>query len=138
PFFLSASVRENADLTQTSTDDLIHSALTKTGLWITIQDKGGLDADMKNIPLSQGQSSCSAWLDLSYKSKSRILVLDEATGSMDNDTDKLMQELLQREFRDPTVITVDHRLDTVLDSDLIAVLDQGRVVELGPPSRLLS
>ncbi|PWY76119.1 P-loop containing nucleoside triphosphate hydrolase protein [Aspergillus sclerotioniger CBS 115572] len=138
-FFLSASVRENADLSQSSTDDVIRSALIQTGLWTTINNKGGLDADMKNMSLSQGQQQlfCLARVIIK-KNKSRILVLDKATSGMDNETDKLMQEVLGTEFTDHMVITVAHRLDAILDSDLIAVLDQGRVVEYGPPSQLLS
>jgi ABC-type multidrug transport system fused ATPase/permease subunit len=70
--------------------------------------------------------------------KTRILVLDEATSNVDNDTDQLMQRVIREEFSDNTIITVAHRLDTILDSDMVAVLQEGILVEYGPPQELLS
>jgi ABC-type multidrug transport system fused ATPase/permease subunit len=71
--------------------------------------------------------------------KSRILVLDEATSSVDAKTDQEVQETIRREFVDKgvTVITVAHRLDTVLGYDKIAVLGAGRILEYGTPAELL-
>ena len=64
-------------------------------------------------------------------------MLDEATSNVDGETDLLMQRLIREEFREHTIITVAHRLDTILDSDKIVVLDGGRVVEFGTPEELL-
>ena len=138
PFFLSGSVRENIDLLQTTTDEAIISVLTQTRLWSILQDRGGLDADMNKTTLSQGQQQLFCLARAILRKDCRIVVLDEATSSMDNETDRLMQELIRSEFKDWTVVTVAHRLDTILDSDKIAVLDQGRLMEYDSPDRLLS
>jgi ATP-binding cassette, subfamily C (CFTR/MRP), member 1 len=63
-------------------------------------------------------------------------LLDEATSNVDGETDKLMQALIRSEFRDHTVITVAHRLETIMDSDVVLVLDGGKLVEAGPPTEL--
>ena len=64
-------------------------------------------------------------------------MLDEATSNVDAETDQLMQTLIREEFKGYTIITVAHRLDTILDADRIVVLDACRVVEVGTPKELL-
>lgn len=70
--------------------------------------------------------------------RSKILVLDEATASVDVATDALIQETIRREFADSTVFTIAHRLNTIMDYDIICVLDQGKIVEFAPPQELLA
>ena len=65
------------------------------------------------------------------------MVLDEATASIDGETDKLIQKLLRSELAGATVLTIAHRLDTILDSDQVLVMDKGRAAEYGPPGILL-
>ena len=67
----------------------------------------------------------------------KILLLDEATSNLDGAGDAVIQQLLREEFRECTKIVVAHRLDTILDSDVIVVMDGGRVVEVGKPEMLL-
>jgi len=90
----------------------------------------------KNISSGQRQLICLARALLR---KSKILVLDEATSSVDSNTDADVQETIRREFvnKGVSVITVAHRLDTVLGSDKIAVLGAGELIEYGTPSELL-
>ena len=68
---------------------------------------------------------------------SAIVILDEATASMDENTDQLVQETLMRELNDKTLITIAHRLDTIVGYDKILVLDQGKIAEFAPPEQLL-
>jgi ATP-binding cassette subfamily C (CFTR/MRP) protein 1 len=145
PFMLAGTVRLNADPTSIASDDEIIAALRKVKLWDIIEARGGLEADILSNPLSQGQGQifCLARAMLRTgrsgsrngkdREKKGVLVLDEATSNVDAETDRLMQRLIREEFEGYTIITVAHRLDTIRDSDWIAVLDGGRLAEWGRP-----
>merc|ERR1712087_354097 len=66
-----------------------------------------------------------------------LLVLDEATSAVDSDTDEFVQKMLRSQFPDTTLLTVAHRLNTIIDYDVILVMDKGRVAEFGSPRELL-
>ena len=65
------------------------------------------------------------------------MVLDEATASVDIDTDRLIQKTIRTEFQHATTLTIAHRMDTIEDSDIILVLDKGKVAEFDSPAALL-
>ena len=67
----------------------------------------------------------------------KILVFDEPTANVDMATDRLIQELIRSRFEDHTVLTIAHRLDTVIDCDMVVMMDRGKCVELGLPFTLL-
>ena len=71
-------------------------------------------------------------------SKTQILVLDEATAAVDLQTDKLIQQTIKENFKNLTVLTIAHRLNTIMESDKILVMDAGSVVEFAPPLVLLN
>ena len=64
--------------------------------------------------------------------------MDEATANIDNETDRFIQEMVRKNFAEKTILTIAHRLNTIMDSDAILVLDQGKVVEFGTPKKLMS
>ena len=69
--------------------------------------------------------------------KSKFLFLDEATSNVDMETDRIIQECIQKQFKDTTVITIAHRLNTIANYDKIIVMDKGKIVESGKPLELI-
>ncbi|KAM6146342.1 multidrug resistance-associated protein 1-like [Phoenicopterus ruber ruber] len=88
----------------------------------------------ENLSVGQRQLVCLARVLLR---KTKILVLDEATASVDMETDNLVQSTIKREFYNCTVLTIAHRLHTVMDSERVLVLDAGRILEYDTPHNLL-
>ncbi|KAJ2509696.1 Transporter of the ATP-binding cassette (ABC) [Coemansia sp. RSA 1939] len=86
---------------------------------------------------SEGQQQLFGLCRLLMRNR-RIVVLDEATASVDLETDRQVHSLIQSEFKDCTVLTIAHRLETIMRSDRVIVMDGGRIVEVGPPAELLA
>ena len=70
-------------------------------------------------------------------SNPRLLVLDEATSSVDGATDEFVQQMLRSHFANTTLLTIAHRLNTIIDYDVVIVMDKGKVAEIGSPKELL-
>ncbi|KAK7893417.1 hypothetical protein WMY93_022569 [Mugilogobius chulae] len=87
-----------------------------------------------NFSVGQRQLVCLARVVLR---KNRILVIDEATANVDPRTDELIQQTIREKFKDCTVLTIAHRLNTIIDSDRILVLDAGRISAYDEPYTLL-
>ncbi|KAJ2519633.1 hypothetical protein H4217_002565 [Coemansia sp. RSA 1939] len=97
----------------------------------------GLDKNIGHIShLSDGQKQLFSLCRLLMR-EYKIIVLDEATADVDLETDKEMQRLFRSKFKHCTVLTIAHRLETIMSSDKIIVMDKGRVVEFGPPKELI-
>lgn len=98
-----------------------------------------------NLSVGQRQLVCLARVllraqqssDLTLK-PSKILILDEATSSVDAATDKIIQETIRSEFTDLTILTIAHRLETIMDNDKILVLEKGEIAEFDTPANLLA
>ncbi|KAJ5714058.1 uncharacterized protein N7483_011239 [Penicillium malachiteum] len=131
------SVRLNADPTGVSTDKDILAALKTVQLLPAIQEKGDLDTEIDEIHLSHGQKQLFC-LARAILRQGNILILDEATSNIDTKTDEIMQRVIREKFCNHTIISVAHKLDTILDFDRIVVLEAGRIVETGEPYTLLT
>lgn len=139
PAMFEGTVRTNLDPLQQYSDSEIWKALDKCQLGHLVRAKDGkLDSTVvengENWSVGQRQLFC---LGRALLKKSSILVLDEATASVDSATDGVIQKIISHEFNDRTVVTIAHRIHTVIDSDLVLVLSEGRVAEYDTPGRLL-
>ncbi|CAN6713152.1 unnamed protein product [Malus baccata var. baccata] len=139
PTLFSGSVRFNLDPLSKHTDHEIWEVLEKCQLRRAIEEKEeGLDSlivqDGTNWSMGQRQLFC---LGRALLKRSRILVLDEATASMDNTTDSILQKTIRTEFADCTVITVAHRIPTVMDCTKVLAISDGRLVEYDEPLNLM-
>ncbi|RWW44687.1 hypothetical protein BHE74_00049525 [Ensete ventricosum] len=139
PTLFQGTVRTNLDPLQQHPDSEIWEALYKCRLGdIVKQDQRLLDApvaeDGENWSVGQRQLVCLARVLLKRR---RILVLDEATASVDTATDNFIQKTIREETSNCTTVTVAHRIPTVIDSDLVLVLDEGKILEFNSPQDLL-
>ncbi|KAF8014473.1 hypothetical protein BT93_H0322 [Corymbia citriodora subsp. variegata] len=139
PTLFAGTVRYNLDPLSEHTDQEIWEVLGKCQLREVIQGKEkGLESlviqDGSNWSMGQRQLFC---LGRALLRQSRILVLDEATASIDNATDSILQRTIRREFADSTVITVAHRIPTVMDCTMVLALSDGRLVEYDDPMKLV-
>ncbi|KAK9146257.1 hypothetical protein Sjap_006160 [Stephania japonica] len=139
PTLFEGTIRRNLDPLEEHSDQEIWQALDKSQLGYSIRQKDlKLDAPVleNGDNWSVGQRQLVS-LGRALLKQARILVLDEATASVDTATDNLIQKIIRTEFEHCTVCTIAHRIPTVIDSDLVLVLSDGRVAEFDTPSRLL-
>jgi len=140
PVMFSNTIRYNVDPFATKSDEELWDVLKKVEMGEVIaQLPKGLDEMVaeggENFSQGQRQLLCIA---RSLLRKPKILVMDEATASIDNETDATIQRMIRENFQDATVLTIAHRLNTIMDSDRILVLDDGNIAELDTPENLLA
>ena len=138
-FMFSGTLRDNLDPFGEYDDERLWRALDDTNLraFVNAELGGRMDARVTeggaNFSQGQRQLVCMARALLR---RPKILILDEATSSVDPATDALIQATVRANFRDATVLTIAHRLGTIADADRICVLDRGRLAELDAPAAL--
>lgn len=138
PISITGTVRENLDPeSKIDSDHLLIAALTKTQIWPLISERGGLDATISDLGFSAGQQQLFS-LARALLSRSKIVLLDEPTSSVDYETDREIRGIVTQEMQGRTVIEVAHRLEVVRDFDMVVVMGEGRVLEVGRPEELLA
>lgn len=134
-----ASIRKNIDPFNKSTDDSILNVLRKVKLlsFVEHQEKGldsELVSDQLNLSSGQQQLLCLARAILSDR---KIVMMDEATANVDHKADELIQKRIRRSFKQSTLLIIAHRLRTIINSNVIIVMDKGKCKEIGAPQVLI-
>jgi len=139
PVLFSGTIRSNMDPFNEYTDEEIWNALEGCGMKSTVEEMSGIYAPIAEYGdnLSQGQRQLLC-LGRALLKRCRILLLDEATSSVDYETDKEIQRTLREAFAQCTVLTIAHRVNTIMDSDKILVMVDGEVGEFASPDELLA
>ncbi|KAM5288773.1 ATP-binding cassette sub-family C member 4 isoform 1-T1 [Ctenodactylus gundi] len=139
PVLFTGTMRKNLDPFNEHTEEELWNALEEVQLKEAIEElPGKMDTELaesgSNFSVGQRQLVCLARAILK---KNRILIIDEATANVDPRTDELIQKKIREKFAHCTVLTIAHRLNTIIDSDKIMVLDSGRLKEYDEPYVLL-
>ncbi|XP_061394485.1 multidrug resistance-associated protein 1 isoform X8 [Musca vetustissima] len=140
PVLFSGSLRINLDPFEVKSDEEIWKALELSHLKAFVKSlPSGLNHEIteggENLSVGQRQLVCLARALLR---KTKVLILDEATAAVDLETDDLIQKTIRSEFADCTILTIAHRLNTIMDSDKVIVLDKGEIAEFDSPANLLN
>ncbi|XP_037623777.1 ATP-binding cassette sub-family C member 8 isoform X3 [Sebastes umbrosus] len=139
PILFSGAIRFNLDPEMKATDEMLWEALDIAQLKPVVKAlPGGLDAMVteggENFSQGQRQLFCLA---RAFVRKSSILIMDEATASIDMATESILQKVVMTAFADRTVVTIAHRVHTILNADLVIVMKRGIILEYDRPQALL-
>ncbi len=153
PVLFSGTIRSNLDPFHQFQDEELLSVLTRVGLFTQSTPSNSV-ASLASLSLSQVQSLQDVVKEggsnfsvgqrqllviaRALLSGASIVIMDEATAAVDADTDARIQKVMRSEFADATCITVAHRINTIMDSDFILVMDNGQAAEFDTPQKLLS
>ena len=137
PVLMKGTIRSVLDPFGSCTDEEIYEALSCVrlayGRGLEILD-APVDEGGANFSVGERQLLC---LGRAMLSKPKVLCLDEATASVDRQTDAFIQNFLRTRFQGTTLLTIAHRLDTIMDYDCVLAMDSGKAAEFGPPHKLL-
>ncbi|OQR85427.1 multidrug resistance-associated protein 1 [Achlya hypogyna] len=139
PVLFKGTLRNYLDPFEEYTDEQLWAALAKVQMTDRVSADDGkllgpVDENGENFSVGERQMLCMARALLR---QAKVVVLDEATAAIDHETDKVLQRVIRTEFAASTVLTIAHRLDTVLDCDRIMVFDQGTLVQCDTPKTLV-
>lgn len=132
PLVFNGTMKENLDPFGIYEDKVIEKVLKEVGL------KFSLDYEVKNSGknISIGERQLVS-LSRALVSNTKIILFDEATAGIDPESDRLIQEVIKGKFHGCTILTIAHRLGTIIESDLVLLLDDGKVLEMGDPKELM-
>ncbi|XP_054634835.1 ATP-binding cassette sub-family C member 10 [Dunckerocampus dactyliophorus] len=137
PFLFSGTIRENLDPCRQHQDQQLLEVLDQCHLTTLVNRMGGLDAKVedrgKSFSVGQRQLLC---LSRALLTQAKVLCVDEATASVDQKTDQLLQKTIRERFQDKTVLTIAHRLNTIMDCERVLVMHAGKVVDFDTPAAL--
>jgi ATP-binding cassette, subfamily C (CFTR/MRP), member 1 len=139
PFLFTGTLRLNLDPFEEYTDEQVWKVLDLCNLKDTVQS---FDLKLKHKIADQGSNLSAGQQQLVCIGRallrgSKIILLDEATANVDHQTDQLIQQTMKSAFSNATTITIAHRLDTVVESDRVMVLDDGIIAEFDSPETLM-
>ncbi|XP_022904684.2 ATP-binding cassette sub-family C member 4-like isoform X1 [Onthophagus taurus] len=138
PVLFSGTLRYNLDPFEEYSDQILYKALNE----VELKDPENIINKLENRVMDRGKNYSVGQRQLiclarAIVRKNKILMLDEATANVDPQTDAVIQKTIRQKFADCTVLTVAHRLDTIMDSDKVLVMESGRMVEYDHPYKLL-
>ena len=137
PTLIEGTLRENVDPAEIFNDEKILEVLKEVGLDVFLEGKNldyKIENNGNNISIGEKQLICIA---RALIKKSRIILMDEATANIDYKTETFLQNSINKELKDCTVITIAHRIKTIINYDRILVLNNGEIVEFDSPQNLL-
>lgn len=141
PVLFSGSVRTNLDPFDKFTDDRLRNVLERVGLLDASNSKGPVQSLDDKVTsggsnFSVGQRQLMV-IGRALLARASVIICDEATAAVDAETDARMQKLFRSDFANATCLTVAHRLNTIMDSDYVLVIDDGKAAEFDAPHNLL-
>jgi len=134
PLLLAGTIRYNLDPFNKQDDAALVKCLGRVGLSADVLDT---DVGEAASSLSAGQKQLITFARV-LLSDAKIVCMDEPTSSIDAETDEAIHRMVEEEFRGRTVVTIAHRLHSVMTYDRIAVLGAGKLLEVGSPQELLA
>ena len=137
PTLIEGSLRENLDPVEKFDDESMIECLKSIEMDYILKDNGlnfMIKENGDNLSAGERQLICMARAMIR---KSKIIIMDEATSSIDYNTEQLIQKAILTTLKDSTVITIAHRIKTILEYDRILVFEQGRLIEQGSPKELI-
>ncbi|KAK3914649.1 Multidrug resistance-associated protein 7 [Frankliniella fusca] len=138
PFLFAGTVRDNIDPLKQYDDHEVYDVLNRCHIVDVVRRMGGLNAHVgpggSSFSAGQKQLLC---LTRAILQNAKVLCIDEATANVDHETDRLIQKTIRASFRQSTVITIAHRIETIMDSDRVLVLGEGEVLEFDSPEILM-